>query len=411
MRGTRDRQYVVSPICRNVDFAAKWEKLNPKEHYQNAKERHNMEIIVYLGMDVHKDTYSVCCYDPRSNKYFYESKMKAASRNVIKYIGKVREQIGDVTFLCGYEAGPTGFGLYRDLGKAGIACVVMAPTSLKKAPGSKVKNDRVDARFLAKALFTRDYSQVHVSTKNEEAVREFCRMRHSLAGDLKKARQVLLSFLLRQGRKYDGTRYWTKAHREWLKKQEFDEEYQKEAFDEYMISVNSLEFRLHGIENRLEEIAGDGEVKEKVEKLVCFCGIDTLTAISIVSEVGDFSRFSRAWDFSNFVGLTVGERSSGCRERHTGITKSGNVYLRKLLTESAKSIKRSNARGEKSKRLRMRQEGQRPEVIAYADKCRLRLKRKMQHLEMKGKAANVASTAGARELACFVWGMMTGHTA
>ena len=190
-----------------------------------------MEIIVYLGMDVHKDTYSVCCYDPRSNKYFYESKMKAASRNVIKYIGKVREQLGDVTFLCGYEAGPTGFGLYRDLDKAGITCVVMAPTSLKKAPGSKVKNDRVDARFLAKALFTRDYSQVHVSTKNGEAVREFCRMRHSLAGDLKKARQVLLSFLLRQGRKYDGTRYWTKAHREWLKKQEFDEEYQKEAFD------------------------------------------------------------------------------------------------------------------------------------------------------------------------------------
>lgn len=374
-----------------------------------------MDSIVYVGMDVHKDTYSVCFYDPKDDRYLYESKMKASSRNVIKYLKKVREQLQeqkvDIMFLCGYEAGPTGFGLYRDLQKAGIPCVVMAPTSLQRAPGSKVKNDRVDAKLLAKGLFTKSYSQVHVSSRNEEAIKEFCRMRQTLKKGLKKARQALLSFLLRQGKVYDKDSHWTKAHKEWLKKVEFDQPYLKEAFDEYMITINHLETRLASVERRLEEIAMDGEVREKVGKLVCFCGIDALSAVSIVSEVGDFNRFARAWDFSNFVGLTVGERSSGGTERHTGITKSGNQYLRRLLTESAKSIKRSNIYGEKSRRLKQRQEGQLPEIISYADKCRLRLKKKMVRLESRGKAANVASTAAARELACFIWGMMTGHTA
>ena len=153
---------------------------------------------------------------------------------------------------------------------------------------------------------------------------------------------------------------------------------------------------------RLEEIAEDGEVKAKVKKLTCFCGIDTLTAVSIVSEVGDFMRFSRAWDFANFVGLSVGEHSSGCRERRLGITKSGNCYLRRLFAESVKSIKRTNVRFKKSKRLLDRQKGNDPKVIAYADRCRYRLKHKMMSLENRGKSANVASTAAARELACFV---------
>ena len=370
-----------------------------------------MEIIIYVGMDVHKETYSVCCYDPRTDKYMYEHKMKATTTNVLKYLKSVKEQIGeDTVFVCGYEAGPTGFGLCRELLRADISCVIMAPTSLKRSSGKKVKNDRVDAKHLAKALFTKDYSPVHLSSKKEEAIKEFCRMRRSLMNELKTAKQVLLLFLLRQGKIFEKT-YWTKEHRLWLKKVTFDELYLQEAFNEYLISVNTLESRLKAVEKRLEDISKDEEVKSKVERLICFCGIDTLSAISIVSEVGDFMRFGRAWDFSNYVGLTVGESSSGEKEKRLGITKSGNRYLRRLFMESAKSIKRSNPRGEKSKRMKQRQEGQDPLVIAYADKCRLRLRNKILRLEMRGKPANVASTAGARELACFVWGMMTDHIA
>ena len=385
-------------------------KLNQK-HYQNAKRRHNMEIIIYVGMDVHKDSYSLCCYDPRSDRYLYEHKMKSTTANVIKYLENVKKQLGDVMFVCGYEAGPTGFGLCRELLRKDISCVVMAPTSLKRNANYKVKNDKVDARLLAKDLFTHDYSPVHLSSQKEEAIKEFCRMRRSIMTELKTAKQILLAFLLRQGKHYDGKSYWTGEHRRWLKEISFEQPYLQEAFDEYVIGVNELEARLKRIENRLEEIAKDEEVEAKVKKLICFCGIDTLTAVSIVSEVGDFMRFARAWDFANFVGLSVGERSSGGKERHLGITKSGNCYLRRLFTESAKSIKKTNVKFKKSKRLLDRQKGNDPKVIAYADKCRYRLKHKMMNLENRGKASNVASTAAARELACFVWGMMTDHIA
>ena len=163
-----------------------------------------MEIIIYVGVDVHKDSYSLCCYDSRTDRYLYEHKMKATTANVIKYLENVKKQLGDVMFVCGYEAGPTGFGLCRDLLRKDVACVVMAPTSLKRSANYKVKNDKVDARLLAKDLFTHDYGPVHLSSQKEEVIKEFCRMRRSIMTELKTAKQILLAFLLRQGKHYDG---------------------------------------------------------------------------------------------------------------------------------------------------------------------------------------------------------------
>lgn len=373
---------------------------------------HNIESIVYVGIDVHKDTYSICCYKSREDRFYYEKKLVAESKRVIKYLESVEKEFGeDTLFVCGYEAGPTGFGLYRDLQKAGYSCVVMAPTSLKHSANQKIKNDRVDAKFLAKTLFTKDYSSVNVTTEQEEAIKEYCRMRLSLKAELKKAKLVMQSFLLRLGKVYTEGKTWTVRHREWLQKVHFEEEYLNEAFNEYMISINTYENRIKSIENRLTEIAQDKCIKEKVEKLVCFCGIETVSAVSIVSKVGDFNRFEKAYHFSNYVGLTCGEESSGKKEQRLGITKTGDKELRRLLTESAKSIKQTNSQGRKSKRLRDRQKDKDPLVVAYADKCRQRLKNKITHLELRGKSPNVATTAAARELACFIWGMMTNHIA
>ena len=371
-----------------------------------------MESIVYVGIDVHKDTYSICCYLSREDRYYYDKKMKSESKCVIKYLESIKKEFGeDILFICGYEAGPTGFGLYRDLDKAGYSCVVMAPTSFKHSANHKIKNDKIDARFLAKTLFTKDYSSVNVTTVHEEAIKEFCRMRQDVKMHLKRAKQVLLAFLLRQGIKYTDGEHWTVKHRNWLKTLSFKDSYLEEAFNEYMITLNSLENRLKTIERRLKEIAEDKEVKEKVDKLVCFCGIETLSALTIVSKVGDFNRFSKAYHFSNYIGLTCGENSSGQKEKHLGITKTGDKEIRRILIESAKSIKLANPRGEKSKRLLDRQREKDPAVIAYADKCRYRMKSKITHLELKGKPANVAATAAARELACFIWGMMTNNIA
>lgn len=372
-----------------------------------------MESIIYVGIDVHKDTYSVCCYKSSEDKNYFEKKMKAENSNVIKYLKAVEKEFGEGTlFLCGYEAGPTGFGLYRTLQDANYSCVVIAPTSIKKAVGKRVKNDTVDARDLAKTLFTKDYSEVHVTTEHEEAIKEYCRMRLSVKKELKVAKQVLQAFLLRQDKKFtDGSKTWTCIHRNWLNKLTFSEQYLQEAFNEYMVTINTLEARLKIIENRIEEIAQDSEVKEKVDRLVCFCGIETLTAVTIAAEVGDFNRFKKAYHFSNYIGFGWAEDSSGKKDRILGMNKCGNVNIRRLLTESAKSIKKTNPKGKKSKRLLDRQRGKDPLVVAYADRCRLRLKSKMMHLENKGKHVNVSSTAAARELACFIWGMMTNHIA
>ena len=371
-----------------------------------------MESIIYVGMDVHKDSYSICCYKSNEDKYYYEKKIIAESKRVIRYLESVKKELGEeVLFLCGYEAGPTGFGLYRDLQKAGYSCVIMAPTSLKHSVNHKVKNDKVDARFLAKTLFTKDYSSVHVTTEHEEAINEYCRMRLSIKKELTKAKHVLQSFLLRHDKKFTEGETWTLKHRAWLKTVLFEEQYLNEAFNEYMISVNTLEQRLKTIENRLKEISQDPDVKEKVDRLVCFCGIETVSAVTIVSRVGDFNRFAKAYHFSNYLGLTCGENSSGQKEKHLGTKKTGDKEIRRLLAECAKSIKKTNLKGKKSKRLLDRQKDKDPMVIAYADKCRYRLRSKIAHLELKGKSPNVAATAAARELACFIWGMMTNHIA
>ena len=161
----------------------------------------------------------------------------------------------------------------------------------------------------------------------------------------------------------------------------------------------------------MKQISLAPAVKDKVDKLVCFCGIETVSAVTIVSKVGDFNRFEKAYHFSNYLGLTCGEKSSGQKEKHLGITKSGDRELRCLLSECAKSIKKTSIKGRKSKRLLDRQKEKDPNVIAYADKCRYRLRSKIAYLELRGKSSNVATTAAARELACFIWGMMTDHIA
>lgn len=159
-----------------------------------------MTSIIYVGMDVHKDTYSICCYDSRTDRNLYEKTMKATTQNVLKYLENVKKQLGEETmFVCGYEAGPTGFGLCRDLLKADYSCVVMAPTSLKHTADYRIKNDRVDARNLAKTLFTKDYSSVSIASPKEEAIKEYCRMRISIKKELKNAKQVLIQTAFKTG--------------------------------------------------------------------------------------------------------------------------------------------------------------------------------------------------------------------
>lgn len=370
-----------------------------------------MNSIIYIGIDVHKNSYSYCAYAKKKDSFFAEHKSEAGSKNAINYIKSVIKTTGsDFPVLIGYEAGPTGYKLCRDLQKAGFPCVVIAPSTIYKPNGPRIKTDRRDARLLAQTLAYKTFKQVVIPTEKIEAMKEFTRARCSKKRQLKKAKQELLSFLLRMGMIYpEKGSYWTQSHFEWLRTVQFKDEWLQLAFEEYFSEVNELMAKVARLDAQIKQMAENSEIKNDVEKLICFTGIDYLTAVSIVAEVGDFSRFSNAKAFSNYIGLCPGENSSGLRVRHTAITKAGNSRVRQLLIESAKSIKYGRLCSAKSKRLIQRQEGKSPLVIQYADMAIARIRHKMLSMERKGLHYNVITTAAARELSCFIWGMMTGN--
>ena len=368
-----------------------------------------MNSIIYIGIDVHKNSYSYCAYEKEKDSFFAEHKSEAGSKNAINYIKSVIKTTGsDFPILIGYEAGPTGYKLCRDLQKAGFPCVVIAPSTIYKPNGPRIKTDRRDARLLAQTLAYKTFKQVVIPSEKIEAMKEFTRARCSKKRQLKKAKQELLSFLLRMGMIYpEKGSYWTQSHFEWLRTVQFKDKWLQLAFEEYFSEVNELMAKVARLDTQIKQMAENSEIKNDVEKLICFTGIDYLTAVSIVAEVGDFSRFSNAKAFSNYIGLCPGENSSGLRVRHTAITKAGNSRVRQLLIESAKSIKYGRLCSAKSKRLIQRQEGKSPLVIQYADMAIARIRHKMLSMERKGLHYNVITTAAARELSCFIWGMMT----
>lgn len=372
------------------------------------------EKILHIGIDVHKDTYSLCCFDFYRNELSDEIKIRATAKGVIKYLESIRKKHKEeVLFACGYEAGPTGYGLCRQLQKAGYACVVMAPTTMSNPDGKRrVKTDRIDARAIARILAYKSYSQVQLPGEEIEALKEYTRARDSKKRMLKKAKQELLSFLLRNGKTYpESGNYWTEKFFGWIKTIQFSDKWMQEAFNEYLAEVYSLKAKTEVMDKKIREIAELETVKDRVDKLVCFSGIDVITAVETVVEINDFTRFATAGQFASYLGLCPGEDSSGKSKTMLPLTKAGNNRVRTLFCEAAKAIKRTNPYGQKSRRILERQKNAGPEIVAYADKATRRVRTKMRHLEERGKNHNVSSAAGARELACFVWGMMNGKIA
>ena len=368
---------------------------------------------VYVGIDVHKESFSLCCYTNEKEQAEYPQKVDGHYSKVINYIEAMRFHYGDdALFICGYEAGCLGFTLYRQLTDHNVKCVILAPTTMLQQKGKKkVKTDKRDAALIARCLAHHDYSPVHIPTEQDEQTKEYIRMRddHKLA--LKKVKQQILSFCLRHNYRFDGTaNHWTQAHLRWLKSLKPKGLY-AEILQEYLLTYDNLTDKLERFDKRIEELASNETYQENVHKLSCFIGVRTVTALAVLTEIGDFKRFASAQHFASYIGLTPGEDSSGNDQHRLGITKAGNRHVRSLLVEAAQSYSRGQI-GFKSKALKARQNGNPPEAIAYADKANERLRRKYYRMVLKNnKKTNVAKTAVARELACFMWGMITGNVA
>jgi transposase len=368
-----------------------------------------MASIIYVGMDVHTVNYTLCCYSIENDEVFASVEMEPDIKNVLRYLAQVKNsRNGDCEFVCGYEAGYLGYTLYHQLLEYGYDCYILAPSTMPQTKRKGIKTDKRDAANIAKCLAYRSYSAVHIPTEEDNAIKEYIRMRDDEKDTLKRFKQRILAFCARNGKIFDeGRSYWTLKHIAWLKRQTFCNAILQETYQEYLALYFQAAGKVALFDKRIEELAQRERYAEKVKKLSCFIGISTHTALATLVETGDFIRFGTARQYSAFLGLVPGENSSGDKIRRTGITKSGNTHIRRLLIEASQCYSRG-AVGAKSKALLSRQAKNEPKVIAYADKANERLKRKYYKIMFRSKR-NIAVTAVARELACFIWGIMTDH--
>ena len=371
-----------------------------------------MYRIIKIGMDVHSTNYTLCAMEPvigAEDRIFANIKVTPDYKNVLMFIENLKLKLGlndTYDIECGYEAGCLGYSLYNQLTAAGVRCVILAPTTMLTQQGQRIKTDARDAVMIAQCLSYGGYHPVYIPTEEDDSVKEYLRMRddHKLA--LKKGKQQINAFCLRHGYHYEKTK-WTIAHLKWLKQLDMPALY-RETLDEYMASYEEQTAKIERFDKRIEELASHERYQEKVKKLGCFLGIKTHTALSLIVETGDFDRFAKGNVYAAYLGLAPGERSSSDNINRLGITKAGNQHLRVLLIEAAGGICKG-AVGHKSKDLRQRQNGNPADVIAYADKANTRLRSRYYKFIRHGKKRNVAVAAIARELACFIWGMMTGN--
>lgn len=360
-----------------------------------------MKKVKYVGFDVHKEKIFATVYESNKEEPISQKSFLNNNKNIKEFIDFHKK--GFKIKSC-YEAGCTGFPLHRFLTEQGVENIVVPPNKVPKKPGNRVKTDKIDSKLLARMLKANELRGISIPTLQDEAVRDFIRLREDVRLNRRKERQRIAGFLLRNNLIYNSTA-WTKAHEVWLKSLKFEDENKSTTFEIYLMQLEQIDFQLGSIEKKIVEIANSQTYRDKVARLRCFKGIDYLSALSFIVEVGNFSRFSSAPQFMSYLGLTPIEYSSGGSRHQGGISKTGNAYLRRILTECAWNYTRVNQNI--GTILKKRREGMPQDLIQYADKAIPRLKSKYLKLVKRGKNGKAAITSVARELSGFIWGVMT----
>ncbi len=359
--------------------------------------------ITYVGLDVHKASINVAMILPGSKQVDEQWQLANETRSRARMVRKLKRIGGDQVHIC-YEAGPCGYALQRELRDTGLVCVVIAPSLIPAKPGERVKTDPRDARKLVELFRAGLLTEVHPPTPEEEAVRDLTRAREDASKDLLSARHRLSKMLLRHGYRYGQGCNWTQRHRAWIKSIRFEFREQQEVFDNYLLAVEQIEERLKHLGQRLEALAEDERYAERVGWLCCLRGVDIVTAMTILAELHDISRFQNPRELMSYLGLTPSEHSSGGRTRRGSITKAGNAHVRRVLVEAAWNYRHRPA---VSAHLAQRRRGQPVEIIAIADRAQQRLhKRYYRMKEAHRKHHNVVTVAVARELTGFIWNIL-----
>ncbi len=353
--------------------------------------------IRYVGLDVHKAKIVIAVAEKGGGA----PEVVATIANHWPTLHKQLKRLGRPEELgCCYEAGPTGYGVYRKLKAAGISAIVVAPMLVPDQKGSRVKTDRRDAMKLARFLRSGDLTAVYVPDELSEALRDLVRARFDAKKAERTARQQLGHFLLRHERKYSGKTSWTKTHLEWIGYQRFEHQAQQRVLVDYLQVVEEGAERIQRLVNDIAELVQSWTLYPLVQALQGLRGISLVAAATITAELGDISRFETATQLMGYVGRVPSEDSTGKKRRQGPITRTGNHNARWVLVEAAWSYRFSP---KKSPEIRRRNEPLALEVRRIAWKAQLRLHRKYVRLLARGKNKQQAMTAVARELVGFMW--------
>jgi transposase len=356
------------------------------------------KVRSWVGLDVHARSVVAVTIDGESGEL--------RSRRLSGRTGEV------VEFCCSlpgptrvaYEAGPTGYGLARALHGAGTGCVVAAPGKIERPAGDKVKTDQRDAERVLRLLMIDGLHPVRVPSGQEEALRDVVRAREAVRGDLMRSRQRLSKLLLRHDVVYEDTASaWTVSHRGWLSKLDLGERGAQVTLLEYLGAIDATVIRRDALEKTIAELIPGSPWEQTVARLRCLRGIDTLSAVGLCAEIGEFGRFEKAGQLMSYLGLTPSEDTSGDKRRLGSITKTGSRHARRLLVEAAWHYRRPPAKGQA---LRRRQDHQPAHIIEISWQAQRRLHNVWQRLDtQRGKRRTIVAVAVARQLAGFCWAL------
>lgn len=334
----------------------------------------------------------------RDGEVRFLGEIDTSAKAVAKLVRKLAAKHARLTFC--YEAGPTGYGLYRQITSLGHTCFVVAPSLIPKRPGDRVKTNRRDAVSLVKQLRAGELTPVWVPDPAHEAMRDLTRARGAAVEDLRSKRQQISAFLLRLGRHYAGKKTWTKAHMTWLASQKLDHPEQRIAFEEMLLAVRQAEDRIARLDQAIRTAVPDWSLAEVVTALMAMRGFDLVAATVFLAEIGDLSRFQTPRELMAYLGLVPSEHSTGDKIKRGPITKTGNRRARRMLVECAWSYQHPPRVGkEKQEKVAAAP----PAVREIAWKAQCRLSGRYRALVRKGKLKNVAVTAVGRELCGFIW--------
>jgi transposase len=358
-----------------------------------------MKDIRYVGWDVDSEKIMVAVAEPGGEvralgaiPYREES-----VRRLIRKLGPAKR-----LRVC-YEAGPHGYGLYWLLTKLGVHCDVVAPTLVPVKSGDRVKTNRRDAEKLARCYRSGDLTAVWVPDAAHEALRDLVRAREVAKKDQLRARHRLGKFLLRRGlRAAEGVKNWTLKHLLWIKTLRFERPEQEATFLDYLHEVEHQAERVKRLDQAIDQAieSAPAGMRALIAALQALRGIQTVSAATLVAEVGPVSRFARPKQLMGYSGMVSSENSTGTSVRRGAITKTGNAHVRRILGEAAWAYQYRPAM---SPELKKRQEGLSEDVKEIAWKAQHRLCSRYRRLTAKGKLRQKVMTAIGRELLGFIW--------